>query len=258
MRVSWREGAGEKGAREKSAREKSAGKSEVEVSLKTRQRPAVSNSVWDLKWVREPQQDRSTRTRTKLMDATEQLLTEYGLAGVTIAKVTKQAGSSNGSFYHYFEDKSALLYAVVERRASEITETVRQGLDPVQWETVPLLDILEGFVRFSLKSGKRSPGLLEVQRLLAQEDANVARRLHQTHRETRAALLAIVEPKLYEVKHPEPKMALHLMLETLRALINRRLRGQSQSNPALLPRQNEEVFVQELRTMTAAYLQIEN
>lgn len=226
--------------------------------LSSRQRPLTSSELWDLKWVRDPQQDRSARTRCKIMDATEQLLTSEGLGGVTIAKVTKQAGSSNGSFYHYFQDKNALLYAVVERRAVEITVTVAQGLDPEIWADVPLIDILEGYVRFSLKSGKRSPGLLEAQRVLAQEDPNVAMRLSKTQRETRQALMVILEPKLDQIGHPDPQVALRLMLETLRALINRRLRGQSQSNSALLPKQSEEAFVGELRAMAAAYLQIQN
>ncbi len=226
--------------------------------LKSRHRPSTSSELWDLKWVREPQQDRSARTRSKLMDATEQLLTSEGIGGVTIAKVTKLASSSNGSFYHYFQDKSALLYAVVERRAIEITVTVAQGLDPEAWEDVPLIDVLEGYVRFSLKSGKRSPGLLEAQRVLAQEDTNIAARLQKTNKETRQALLRILEPKLDQIGHPEPEVALRLMVETLRAMINRRLRGHSQSNSALLPKQSEEAFIGELRRMTAAYLQIEN
>ena len=223
----------------------------------SRQRPSTSSDLWDLKWVREPQQNRGALTRTKLMDATEQLLTIDGLGGVTVAKVTRLAGSSNGSFYHYFQDKSALLYAVVERRAVEITETVAKGLDPALWADVPLLDILEGYVRFSLKSGRRSPGLLEAQRVLAQQDPNVAARLNQTHKDTHQALMAILRPKLHQIRHPKPRVALQIMLETLRALMSRRLRDQSQSHPALLPRQNEEAFVQELRRMTAAYLQVE-
>ena len=224
--------------------------------VKSRQRPATSNELWDLKWVREPQQDRSARTRNKLLDATEELLAREGLPGVTIAKVTRLAHSSNGSFYHYFEDKKALLYAVVERRAIEVSVTVTQGLDPEVWSDVQVLDILEGYVRFSLKSGKRSPGLLEAQQLLAREDANIAQRWDRTNRETRRAIMAILEPKLDQIGHANPREALHLMFETLRAMINRRLQMGSPGQSTLMPKQTEEVFVGEMRAMAAGYLQI--
>ncbi len=214
------------------------------------------SDLWDLKWVREPQQDRSARTRTNLLDAAEQLLASEGISGVTIAKVTKLAGSSNGSFYHYFQDKKALLYAVVERRAIEVSVTVTQGLDPELWAEVPILDILEGYVRFSLKSGKRNAGVHEAQQVLSREDPNVAARWARTNRETRTAIMAIMEPKLQQIGHHEPKNALLLILEILRSTINRRLRGYPQGSDGSLLKQSEEVFVQEMRALAAGYLQI--
>ena len=224
--------------------------------MKQQARPSHRNDLWDLRWVREPQQDRSARTRANLLDAAEQLLAAEGMSGVTVAKVAKLAGSSNGSFYHYFQDKQALLYAVVERRAIEVSVTVTQGLDPEIWADVPILDILEGYLRFSLKSGKRNAGVQEAQQVLAQQDPNIAARWARTNRETRAAILAILEPKLDQVGHPEPKEALVLMLEVLRSMVNRRLRSDSRGADSPLPKQSEEVFVQEMRAMSAGYLKI--
>ena len=221
-----------------------------------KQRPAHGSDLWDLTWVREPQQDRSARTRANLLDAAEKLLASEGMSGVTVARVTRLAGSSNGSFYHYFQDKRALLYAVVERRAIEVSVTVTQGLDPQVWADVPILDILEGYVRFSLKSGKRNAGVQEAQQVLAQQDPNVAARWARTNRETRAAIMAILEPKLEQVGHPEPRAALEMMFEVLRSMVNRRLRSQSRGAEVPLPKQSEEVFVRELRAMSAGYLQI--
>ncbi len=228
----------------------------MNIVTKNRKRPTTSSELWDLKWVREPQQDRSARTRNKLLDAAEEILSKEGIGGVTIAKVTKLAESSNGSFYHYFEDKKALLYALVERRALEVSVTVTQGLDQETWAKVPVLDILEGYIRFSLKSGKRSAGLLEAQQLLARDDANIARRWEKTNQETRRAIMAILEPKVEQVGHPRPLEALHLMLETLRAMINRRQQIGVSSQPNLMPKQSEETFVREMRAMAAGYLQI--
>ena len=228
----------------------------MSASQKQQTRPSHLSDLWDLKWIREPQQDRSARTRANLLDAAEKLLAVEGMGGVTIAKVTKTAGSSNGSFYHYFQDKRALLYAVVERRAIEISVTVTQGLDPSVWADVPILEILEGYLRFSLKSGKRNIGIQEAQQVLAREDPNVAARLARTNRETRAAIMAILEPKAEEIGHPEPMEALVLMYEVLRSMVNRRLRSHLRGSDPSLPKQSEELFVGELRAMAAGYLQI--
>ena len=228
----------------------------MKAPAKNRHRPATSSQLWDLKWVREPQQDRGARTRGQLLNATEELLAKEGIAGVTIAKVTKLAQSSNGSFYHYFEDKQALLYAVVERRSIEVSVTVAQGLDPAVWADVPVLEILEGYLRFALKNGKRNPGLLEAQQVLAREDPNIARRWDRTNQETRRAIMAILEPKICQIGHPRPMEALRLTLETLRAMIDRRLQLGNPSHPTLMPKQSEEAFVKEMRAMAAGYLQI--
>jgi len=223
-----------------------------------RQRPTSSSELWDLKWVREPQQDRSARTRGKLLDATEELLSTEGIGGVTIARVTKLANSSNGSFYHYFQDKNALLYAVVERRAIEVSVTVTQGLDPEIWSDIRLIDVLEGYVRFALKSGKRSPGLLEAQQVLSQQDTNIAARLARTRRETRAALMKVLRPKLGQIGHANPQLALDMMFEVLRGMTSRRLDEITQKGSTELPKQSEEAFIRELRTMMAGYLLIED
>ena len=220
------------------------------------QRGNAPRELWDLKWVREPQQDRSAQTRGKLMDAAESLLAEEGMSAVTIARVTRRAQSSNGSFYHYFQDKKALLYAVVERRAIEVADTVARGLEPAQWESVPVIDILEGYVRFSLKSGKRNIGVLEAQRVLAMEDAHIAARWARTNQETRASLMRILRPKFAEIGHREPRVAVELLLESLRAMINMRLRGYLPGAKSGLPRMSEEAFVKELRLMASRYLSI--
>jgi len=213
------------------------------------------SAIWDLKWTREPQQDRSTRTRGKLLDAAEKLLATEGIRGVTIASVTKLANSSNGSFYHYFQDKQALLYAVVERNAIDISVTVTHGLDPETWEDVPIIDILEGFIRFSLKAGKRNIGVLEAQQQLAKEDANIAARMDKTRRETQAAIMRIMEPKLDQIGHPDGRDALEFIYDVLRIVINQRLRRIASNERSGRPRQTEEMFIRELRQMAAAYLQ---
>ena len=89
--------------------------------------------IWDLRWVREPQQDRSARTRAQLLDATETILDKEGIDGLTITKVAKEAGCSVGSLYHHFQDKQTIVYAVLDRLTDEVLLTAEEGLELSRW-----------------------------------------------------------------------------------------------------------------------------
>lgn len=55
------------------------------------------------------------RSRERILDAAENLLTERGFAGTSIAAVCKASGLPASSIYWYFENKADLAAAVVER-----------------------------------------------------------------------------------------------------------------------------------------------
>jgi AcrR family transcriptional regulator len=55
-----------------------------------------------------------------VLDAAEQLLTERGLADLTVADVIEKAEVSRGSFYFYFESKEAVVAALLERIIEEV------------------------------------------------------------------------------------------------------------------------------------------
>lgn len=58
-----------------------------------------------------------------MLDATLDLLAEGGLQAVTVAAVSRAAGTSNGSLYHRFRDRTGLLLAVQERALGAIEES---------------------------------------------------------------------------------------------------------------------------------------
>lgn len=65
--------------------------------------------------MRTPQQDRSSSSTERMLDATLELLGEGGLSAVTVAAVAERAGTSNGSLYHRFRGRSGLLLAAQDR-----------------------------------------------------------------------------------------------------------------------------------------------
>jgi AcrR family transcriptional regulator len=65
--------------------------------------------------------------REAFVDAAQRLMQVSGYEQMSIQDVLDEVGSSRGAFYHYFDSKSALLEAVVERMVDVVTET----LEPV-------------------------------------------------------------------------------------------------------------------------------
>lgn len=70
--------------------------------------------------MRTPLQSRSTASADQMLEATLELLETGGLSAVTVAAVAQRAGTSNGSLYHRFGDRSGLLLAAQDRALSTI------------------------------------------------------------------------------------------------------------------------------------------
>lgn len=61
-------------------------------------------------------------TARELEDAALRLFLERGLDGVTIDDITQAAGVAKGTFYRYFDDKAALVDALLKPVAGELLE----------------------------------------------------------------------------------------------------------------------------------------
>jgi AcrR family transcriptional regulator len=213
--------------------------------------------IWDLRWVREPQQDRSARTRAQLLDATEAILDKEGIDGLTITKVAREAGCSVGSLYHHFQDKQTIIYAVLDRISHEVLLTAEEGLELNRWEGVSLMGVLEGYMRYSLKRSKRLPGVSQAQRVLALQDPAIEARMTESSDRIRTMIYRLLKPRLGEINHPDPNLAIKVMLSTLRAALNQRSQSYVRGARSADPKQSDESFVQEMLNMSAAYLGIE-
>ena len=65
-------------------------------------------------------------TRARIVDAAAELIFQQGVAGTTIEEVREGAHVSSSQLYHYFEDKPALVRAVIERQADRAIDTQEQ------------------------------------------------------------------------------------------------------------------------------------
>lgn len=66
-------------------------------------------------------------SREQILDATAACLAELGYDGTTIRRIAKRLDCAVGSIYRYFDDKRALLAAVVQRRFDPVIERIEQG-----------------------------------------------------------------------------------------------------------------------------------
>ena len=66
---------------------------------------------------------KGAETRARIVDAAAELIFQQGVAGTTIEEVRDGAHVSSSQLYHYFEDKPALVRAVIERQADRAIGT---------------------------------------------------------------------------------------------------------------------------------------
>ncbi len=86
----------------------------------------------------------------KILRATEALLLEGGVDGISIRKLSDRCGYSAPTIYHHFGDKQGLLDALLEARFRELLERMRarpRGADPARH----LREMADEFVGFVLE-----------------------------------------------------------------------------------------------------------
>lgn len=79
--------------------------------------------------VRVPQQDRSSITRDRVLDAAVGVLLDLGYPNTTAAIVADRAGVSRGALQYHFPTKRELLAAAVEHLAASIGRDLRRATE---------------------------------------------------------------------------------------------------------------------------------
>jgi len=80
-----------------------------------------------------PTTGRGRATRERIVTSASTLIRERGLAETSLDDIIRAAGASKSQLYHYFEDRDALLRAVVDHNA----DLVLGGLPPLDgWRAI--------------------------------------------------------------------------------------------------------------------------
>ncbi|GAB5488850.1 MAG: TetR/AcrR family transcriptional regulator [Parasphingorhabdus sp.] len=217
----------------------------------------MSESPWksELHWRLDGRQDRSSKTQNKLLDAAESLFFLDGYDATSVADIAKKSGCSIGAVYHHFKDKKAIAFALFDRMTSEYAVTANEACSPERWTGATIVDILKGYIHFSIVNNRERPGFkiaaLEAVRL----DPSLGKHFQKLQIQLHKGLQKLLLERRDEIGHPDPTFASAYALDLLTALL--RVRFDPAANNAQLTKLNEKEFRQHAISLCLSVLQIE-
>jgi AcrR family transcriptional regulator len=88
-----------------------------------------------------PRTTRGARTAARLRQAAREIFTERGYAAARVEDVVARAGVSHGTFYTYFDNKSAALDALIDGTEGELLAVVEEP-----WEGTDVAETIEAVI----------------------------------------------------------------------------------------------------------------
>ena len=80
---------------------------------------------------------RGRATRDRIVDIAAELIAERGVAEVSLDDILERAGVSKGQLYHYFEDRAALLRAVIAHNTDGVLDVQEPYLGSLDsWKAI--------------------------------------------------------------------------------------------------------------------------
>ncbi len=213
-----------------------------------------SRWITDLHWKRDGKQSRSQKTQEALLDAAELLFYEKGSDATSVADVAAQAGCSVGAVYHHFRDKKALLYALFERMTTQFREIGRDAVNPARWEGATIVDILRGFIEFSLELGHVRPGFKRSALEATQIDPSLKEHFAELQNELFRGLNELLMARRHQIGHPYPEMATRFVIDQISAML--RSRNDQVTRKSQITTCTDDAFAREALVLACAYLQV--
>lgn len=186
-----------------------------------------------------PARSDALRNRTAILRAVEQLVARDGPEGVRIAEVARRAGVGPGSVYRAFENKRALLQALLDERERILQEEILRGAPPLG----PGAPAAQRLVAFVLALHELT--LRERHVLIASEEGSALSRhrtgAHQAWRQHLALLLGELRPEadanvLAELLLAPLAASVHVHLLDDRSVAARQLRAELHGLATLVAR----------------------
>jgi AcrR family transcriptional regulator len=120
--------------------------------------------------IRQPRQDRSQETMTRVLDAFEGLLRTRPYAQLMISDIAREAKTGASSIYARFRDKRSILLAVQDRLRERARSYFLELYDPDSWDDNGLEDALERMVRGNLAWHRQHRNIIKSSLLMDDRD----------------------------------------------------------------------------------------
>jgi AcrR family transcriptional regulator len=144
-----------------------------------------------------PLQERSRKTLDALLRAAEAQLLEKSFSDVSVTNIVNEAGSSSGSFYARFPDKSALLHALHQRFVDRSVAQTEQMVSDIGDEKLSLDEFAVGVVDALVESHRAHRGVIRAVLIESLKDAAFAERASQLVKTISKLAASLVDaPKL--------------------------------------------------------------
>ena len=162
----------------------------------------------------EPQQERSRESLRKLMKAAAEVLGQHGVEGATIPRIAAHAGLTPGAIYRRFDDKDALLEAVIMGILERQDERMRTGLTPEMAGQIPLPVFAEQLIGSLIVSYRANAGLMRAMRQFLQARMGTEFWKKGCRLEVRSyeRLVELFLASAEDIRHPDPRTAVSLGL----------------------------------------------
>jgi len=192
-------------------------------------------------------QKRSRFTVDALIDATARILIKEGFDRASTNKIAAMAGVSVGSLYQYFPSKEALVAAVVERHAQELSRVTHAALLKVA--SMPLKVGVREIVVAAIDAHRMDPTL---HRVLAEEVPRTRwfENIEVIERNARAVFRVYLEAHRDETDVADLDLAAFVFVTTVEALTHSAVLG----NPEIVAGEKAGKFADEVTRLVLPYL----
>ena len=159
------------------------------------------------------------------MKAAAEVLGQHGVEGATIPRIAAHAGLTPGAIYRRFNDKDALLEAVILGVLERQEERLRSGLTPDTAGQIPLHVFAEQLVHSLLISYRANAGQLRAMQQFVRSRVNTEFWNKACKLEVRSynRIVALILANAGDIRHPKPRMAaslgLIMVISTLQEVI---------------------------------------
>jgi AcrR family transcriptional regulator len=193
-------------------------------------------------------QGRSRSTVDALIEATARVLVKEGYDKASTNRIAELAGVSIGSLYQYFPSKEALVAAVIDRHAQEVSQVTRNAL--IKVAARPIEVAAREFVSVAIDAHRVNPKLHGV---LSEQIPRVGRleNVEANIREGYTMVRGYLEAHRDEIDVADPDLAAFVCVTVVEALTHAAVLRR----PDLLTDEKARRFVDDATRLLVRYLQ---